>query len=79
MLFVFDKSDRYGFWMKDMHFALDICWLDDSGKVISIARNVSADSYPKAFYPKKPARMVIEANAGVFNFVQEGDRIYISL
>ena len=28
MLFIFDTSDRYGFWMKDMRFPIDMLWLD---------------------------------------------------
>lgn len=27
MLFVFPESQPLAFWMKDMHFAIDICWL----------------------------------------------------
>jgi len=34
MLFVFDKIGKYGFWMKDMNFPLDILWLDEEGRVI---------------------------------------------
>lgn len=30
MLFVFDKSDTYAIWMKDMKFPIDIIWIDDS-------------------------------------------------
>ena len=28
MLFVFEREDYYGFWMKDMNFPIDIAWLD---------------------------------------------------
>jgi len=35
ILFVFDKSDAYSFWMKDMNFPIDIIWLDEAKKVIS--------------------------------------------
>ncbi|OGZ09548.1 MAG: hypothetical protein A3D65_06515 [Candidatus Lloydbacteria bacterium RIFCSPHIGHO2_02_FULL_50_13] len=27
MLFIFDRADRYGFWMPNMHFAIDIIWI----------------------------------------------------
>lgn len=29
MLFIFPRAERYGFWMKDMAFPLDIIWLND--------------------------------------------------
>lgn len=48
MLFVFDKPDTYGFWMKDMNFSIDMIWLDGDKKVVLYlekrnARIVSAD------------------------------------
>lgn len=64
MLFVFDKDDTYGFWMKDMQFAIDIIWIDAEGKIITIAKNVEPASYPEVFYPARPARYVLEVPAG---------------
>jgi len=29
--FVFEKSDIYPFWMKDMKFAIDIIWIMEDG------------------------------------------------
>ncbi len=28
MIFIFDKPDNLGFWMKDMRFSIDMLWLD---------------------------------------------------
>src|SRR3989344_6135441 len=39
MLFVFPERSRHAMVMRDMHFPLDIIWLD-GGKVIDIAPNV---------------------------------------
>lgn len=64
MLFVFQKDDLYGIWMKDMKFSIDIVWLSLTGKVITIAPNVSPNTYPKSFTPKAPARYVLELPAG---------------
>lgn len=64
MLFVFQKDDRYGFWMKDTLIPLDIFWLDNKGQVVSIAQNVATSSYPNVFYPSIPARYVLETSAG---------------
>ena len=64
MLFVFDKPGKWGFWMKDMHFPIDIIWLDESLKVIQVVENLSPNSYPKTFYPKKSALYTLELPAG---------------
>ena len=64
MLFVFQKPTQDGFWMKDMHFALDIIWVDSGGEVVTIAPNLSPETYPKSFYPRAPALMVLEVPAG---------------
>jgi uncharacterized membrane protein (UPF0127 family) len=64
MLFVFPKNDYYGFWMKDTLIPLDIFWLDSQGHVVSIAANVTPDTYPHVFYPSAPARYVLETAAG---------------
>lgn len=64
LLFVFDKADKWGIWMKDMNFPIDIFWLDKDYKVIYQQANVSPDTYPQAFVPTKPAYFVLEASAG---------------
>ncbi len=64
MLFVFDKPDTYGFWMKDMKFPIDIIWLDENKKVVDIEKNASVDSYPEQFFPPEKSLYVIETNAG---------------
>lgn len=64
MLFVFDRKDKYGFWMKDMRVPIDIIWLSDTGAVIGVEENVSPDTYPSVFYPPQPVRFVLETKAG---------------
>jgi uncharacterized membrane protein (UPF0127 family) len=63
MLFVFDHAARWGIWMKDMHYNLDILWLDDNKNVVYIAENISPDTYPTVFLPDKDARYVVELPA----------------
>jgi hypothetical protein len=65
MLFVFEEDDYYCMWMKDMNFALDMVWLDESSRIIDIERNVHPETYPEGFCPGEPARYVIELNAGI--------------
>lgn len=64
LLFVFDKDGTWGIWMKDMNFPIDIVWLDASGVVVSVAAEVSPDTYPEVFYPSALARYVLEVPAG---------------
>lgn len=64
MLFEFDQPNKTCFWMKGMHFSLDMVWLDSSRRVIGIAGKVSPKTYPKDFCPAKPAKYVVELNAG---------------
>ncbi len=64
MLFVFEKKDRYGFWMKEMNFSIDIIWIDEAKKVVHIEKNVSPESFPKIFTPTEPAKYVLEVSAG---------------
>ena len=39
MLFIFPSSGKYGFWMKEMRFDLDVIWIRN-GKIIYIAENL---------------------------------------
>lgn len=64
MLFVFPEDGRHSFWMKDMRFPIDIVWLSADGRVITIAPDVSPDTYPRSFVPAAPARYVVELPAG---------------
>ena len=64
LLFIFDKSGQYPFWMKDMNFPIDIIWLGEDFRIVSIEKNVSPKSYPKTFGGDKEARYVLEVVAG---------------
>ena len=65
LLFAFDKPGRYGFWMKDMQFPLDIIWINENGIVVSIERGLTPESYPKTFMNQSEASYVLEINAGL--------------
>ncbi|HYB22847.1 MAG TPA: DUF192 domain-containing protein [Solirubrobacteraceae bacterium] len=66
MLFVFDQDAVYPFWMKNTIIPLDMVWLDGQGGVVFVRANVPpcrSDPCP-SFSPTKPARAVLELNAG---------------
>ena len=65
MLFVFDVSDTYAFWMKDMKFPIDIVWLDENKRVVHIVESAMPESYPENFIPPQKSLYVIELNAGL--------------
>lgn len=65
MLFIFDELGKYGFWVKDMNFPLDVVWINEEGRVVYEVNNVSLDTYPGVFINEVSARYVLEVNAGV--------------
>lgn len=69
MLFVFEKSGRLGFWMKDMEFPIDIVWINEDGVVVHAEREVGPDTYfnynpPKTFVNGPEALYVLELASG---------------
>jgi uncharacterized membrane protein (UPF0127 family) len=79
-VFVFESSSKYGFWMKDMNYPIDIIWVDETGEVVHVESNLAPETYPKSFAPGRPARVVIEVVAGgaVAAGIEEGSRIDIN-
>lgn len=65
MLFSYALPGDYCFWMKDMRFPIDMIWLDDDRKIITVRADVSPDTYPQSFCPERPAKYILETQAGV--------------
>ncbi len=66
MLFVFPNDGKDSFWMKNMHFNLDILWISLDGRIVDIGQNIPAcTAAPCPVYtPQSPARYVLELNSG---------------
>lgn len=66
MLFVFEESQRYRFWMKHTLIPLDIIWINSSQKVVDIRENVPPcyDVSCPTYEPQDKALYVLELNAG---------------
>jgi uncharacterized membrane protein (UPF0127 family) len=79
MLFTYEDQAKRGFWMKDMKFPIDIIWIDDENRVVTIKDSAQPDSYPETFAPDRPAKNVIETVAGFSNTenINPGDRLII--
>jgi hypothetical protein len=77
MLFEFTIDREYAFWMKDMHFSIDMVWISASSTIVYMAQNVSPATYPKDFIPTSPARYVLElpANYTVAHGFKTGDSV----
>ena len=77
MLFVFEEPGRYGFWMKDMNFSIDIIWIGQDKKVVEIMNTIAPETFPEVFYSKELIQYVVETRAGFAkeNNVQLGDKV----
>jgi uncharacterized membrane protein (UPF0127 family) len=65
MLFVFERMDFHGIWMKNCKFPIDIVWLDEQKRVVHVAEAVppcKADPCP-VYEPMQKAAYVVEMNA----------------
>ena len=83
MLFVFEQSGLHAFWMKDTLIPLDMIFINNN-RIITIHKNVqpepnTPDHMLRKYPPGKPAKYVLEINAGLskeYEF-QEGDVVEI--
>lgn len=86
MLFVFESSAPYAFWMKDVNFALDIIWIGEDKKIVDMAVNVAPepgkdDDELTLYKPRGEAKYVLEVNAGLTQLheLSIGDQINFEL
>ena len=66
MLFLFDRDDDYGFWMKNTRIPLSMIWIDSGKKIVHIKDNVPpcyVEQCP-SYEPGVKARYVLELAAG---------------
>ncbi len=83
MLFIFEREERHGFWMKNTLISLDIVWLDRNKRIVHIEERVRpCKKEPcKVYYPSKPALYVIELKEGKVKRenLKEGDLLLFEL
>ena len=77
MLFIFNHTGQYPFWMKDMNFAIDIIWIGENLQVVYIKKNAQPESYPETFIPPQDAEYVLEVLASFSekNNLRVGDEV----
>jgi len=76
MLFVFEAEGERYFWMKNTPLPLDIVYIAENGKIVSIAADTvpfSTDAIPSG----APAKYVLELNAGTAEErgIEPGDKV----
>ncbi|MBW2995533.1 DUF192 domain-containing protein [Candidatus Woesearchaeota archaeon] len=82
MLFVFEKSDIYGFWMKNTLIPLDIIWIDENKTIVHINKDTQPCKQDPclSYRPEKEAKYVLELSAGAADRIglKIGDKVSIS-
>lgn len=72
MLFVFEKAERYVFWMKGMKIPLDFIWIKDD-HVVDLLPNIQPpksgekDESLSVYSSKQEFNKVLEVNSGTIN------------
>ncbi|MSR87693.1 MAG: DUF192 domain-containing protein [Candidatus Zambryskibacteria bacterium] len=79
LLFIFDETGLYGFWMYDMNYPIDIVWINSDWTVAGVQSGIDPDTYPKLFYPPSPIKYVLEINSGDASRlgIDTGSRLYL--
>lgn len=84
MLFIFDRTDKFPFWMKGLSFPLDFVWIKDD-TVADILENIlqpeagQSDSALPIYSSKVEVNKVLEVNAGTVQRlnIKVGDKIQL--
>ena len=65
MLFIFNEASLDNcFWMKDTLIPLDMVFINDEKRIVTVHSNVQPDTYPEKFCPSLPVRYGLEVPAG---------------
>ncbi|MCS7258553.1 MAG: DUF192 domain-containing protein [candidate division WOR-3 bacterium] len=77
MLFVFETSGIYSFWMKNTKIPLSIAFITDNGIITEIYEMIPYEE-KISYKPSTPVRYALEMNRGWFfrNGIKAGDVVY---
>ena len=84
MLFFLGEPTKASFWMKNMHFPIDIIWLDENFSIVHIEKELKPCTiafYCPSYTPIKESLYVLETIAGFANnhHLKLGDRMDFQL
>ncbi|MBI5197477.1 MAG: DUF192 domain-containing protein [Nitrospirae bacterium] len=67
MLFIYDKDDFYGIWMKNCLIPLDILWMDGQGRVLYLEERVPPcrTEHCPIYTPPQMSRYILEIHEGL--------------
>ncbi len=79
MLFIFDKADRYPFWMRETYLPLSIAFIDKDGVIVSI-QYMDPKYKNRMYIPPQPILYALEVKMGWFerHGVTVGDSLLMS-
>lgn len=79
MLFIFEENAPRSFWMANTPLPLDIMFVNDNYEIVRIHHSTQPYS-DKSIESEKPAKYVIETNAGfsISHDIQEGMKVSLS-
>ena len=77
MLFLFERPDRYSFWMKNVRFPIDIVWINERSVIVGITERVEPelgvpDEDLRLYYAPVPVNRVLELKAGRARLLKAG-------
>ncbi len=80
MLFSFPNEGIHQFWMRGMHFPIDILWFTSKGELCGIKEWAKPEDYPRTYTPECNARYVLEIPAGSVKafHLEKGDTVDLS-
>ncbi len=64
LIMAFPTSDKWGIWMKDMNYPIDIVWLDANKHVVDVFLGATPDKPDVIHKPRLNATFVVEFSAG---------------
>jgi len=70
MFFVFPTESKYGIWMNNMLFSIDVVWFDKNMCVIDLKKNLKPCSSIlkcKTYKPKSKSKFIVEFNSGIID------------
>ncbi|MFB6246727.1 MAG: DUF192 domain-containing protein [Candidatus Pacearchaeota archaeon] len=67
MFFIFNESDKHGFWMKDTEIPLDIIWINSDMEVVDVEHSAKPceGMVCKTYEPEESSTYVLEINSGL--------------
>lgn len=78
MLFIFEKEDRYPFWMKETYIPLSIAFIDRKGVIIKL-QDMDPEYKNRMYFTSEPILYALEVKMGWFDKhgVTVGDTLII--